>query len=141
MAWDWDKLQDQKKGPSGGGPPNVDDILEKIRSARGKFPGGIWIVILAIILIFLGSTCFYTVGVDEVGIIQRFGRYARTTPPGLNFKLPRGIEKVTKVRIRYVFKEEFGFRTLQAAIRTRYASGSAFQDESLMVTGDLNVAI
>ena len=141
MTWDWDKLQEQKKSTSGGGPPNVDEIFEKIRSAKGKFPGGIWVLIVLIILFFLGTTCFYTVGVDEVGVVQRFGKYTRTTPPGLNFKLPTGIEKVTKVRVRYVFKQEFGFRTLEAGIRTRYAPGSAYQDESLMVTGDLNVAI
>ena len=73
--------------------------------------------------------------------IQRFGKYARTTQPGLNFKLPRGIEQVTKVKVKYVFKEEFGFRTLQAGVRTRYASSSSYQNESLMLTGDLNVAL
>ena len=83
----------------------------------------------------------YTVGVDEVGIVQRFGKYVRTSQPGLNFKLPRGIEKVTKVKIRYVYKEEFGFRTIEPGIKTRYASGSAYLDESLMLTGDLNVAV
>jgi membrane protease subunit HflK len=81
------------------------------------------------------------VAVDEVGVIQRFGKYVRTTQPGLNFKLPRGIEKVTKVKVKYVFKEEFGFRTLKAGVRTRYASSSSYINESLMLTGDLNVAL
>jgi membrane protease subunit HflK len=79
--------------------------------------------------------------VDEVGVIQRFGKFVRTTQPGLNFKLPRGIEKVSKVKIRHVFKDEFGLRTLKAGIKTRYAPGAAYQNESLMLTGDLNVAI
>lgn len=144
MAWDWDKLQNQRKDVSGGrpgGPPGLDEIFEKIKRGKGKFPGGIWLIGIAIVLFFLGTSCFYTVGVDEVGIVQRFGRYIRTTQPGLSVKLPRGIEKVTKVRVRYVFKEEFGLRTLQAGIRTRYASSSAYQNESLMLTGDLNVAV
>ena len=143
MAWDWDKLQKQKGGTGGGyaGPPNVNDIIDKIKSATGKFRGGTWIIIIAIILFFFGSSCFYTIGVAEVGVIQRFGKFVRITQPGLNFKLPRGIEKVSKVKIRYVFKEEFGLRTLQAGIKTRYAPGSAYQNESLMLTGDLNVAI
>jgi membrane protease subunit HflK len=145
MPWDWDKLQQgQKRSGSGRGagpPPGIDDVLEKIRGARGKLPGGFTLIIIAIILIFLGSSCFYTVGVDEVGIVQRFGKYVRTTPSGLGFKFPRGIEKVSKVKIRFVFKEEFGFRTLQAGVRTRYASGAAYQNESLMLTGDLNVAV
>jgi membrane protease subunit HflK len=144
MAWDWDKLKKQQRGGSGGDaghPPGVDDILEKIRGAKGKFPGSLWIIILAIIVIFLGTSTFYTVAVDEVGIVQRFGKYTRTAQPGLNFKLPKGIEKVTKVKVRYVFKEEFGFRTLQAGVKTRYASGAAYLGESLMLTGDLNVAL
>lgn len=56
MAWDWDKLQKQKGGTGGGyeGPPNVNDIIDKIKSATGKFRGGTWIIIIAIILFFLG---------------------------------------------------------------------------------------
>lgn len=145
MAWDWDKLNEQRKGGGGGGgqsgPPRMDEILEKIKGARGKFPGGSWIIIGLIVVLFLGSSCFYTVGVDEVGIVQRFGKYIRTTQPGLSFKLPKGIEKVTKVKVKYVFKEEFGFRTLEAGVRTRYASSSSYDSESLMLTGDLNVAV
>jgi membrane protease subunit HflK len=141
MAWDWDKLQEQRKASGGGGPPNVDDIVEKIKGARGKIPGGIGIVIALIILVFIGSSCFYTVAVDEVGVVQRFGKYIRTTQPGLNFKLPAGIEKVRKVKVRYIFKEEFGFRTLEPGVRTRFATGAAYEGESLMLTGDLNVAV
>lgn len=141
MAWDWEKLQQQKKDVGGAGPPNIDDILEKIKGMKGKFPGGSWIIIVAIIIVLIGSSCFYTVGVGEVGVVQRFGKYVRTTPPGLNFKLPRGIEKVTKVKVKFIYKEEFGFRTIEAGIRTRYASGDAYLNESLMLTGDLNVAL
>jgi membrane protease subunit HflK len=144
MAWDWEKLQQQRKQRSDGGPggpPGLDDVFEKIRSAKGRFPGGIWIVFLVIVLFFIATSCFYTVAVDEVGVVQRFGRYVRTAGPGLSFKLPSGIEKVSKVKIRFVFKEEFGFRTIQAGVRTRYASGAAYENESLMLTGDLNVAV
>ncbi|MFO7737982.1 MAG: FtsH protease activity modulator HflK [Desulfatiglandaceae bacterium] len=144
MAWDWDKLQGQRKagpGGGGGGPSGVDEIFEKIRGAKGKFPGGTWIIVLAVIVVLLGTSCFYTVAVDEVGIVQRFGKYVRTSPPGLNFKLPRGIEKATTVKVRFVFKEEFGFRTLQAGVQSRFAGDSAYLGESLMLTGDLNVAV
>lgn len=140
MAWDWEKLQQQKQKRGGGPPPQVGDVFEKIKGVKGRFPG-IWIVIIIAIILYLGSSIFYTVGVDEVGVVQRFGKYTRTTQPGLNFKLPRGIEKVTKVKVRRVYKEEFGFRTLEAGVRTRYASGSAYINESLMLTGDLNVAV
>jgi membrane protease subunit HflK len=142
MAWDWDKLQQQKKSVGGGGgtPPQVDEFLNKLKGAGSKFPG-IWVIVVILILIYLGTSMVYTVETNERGIIQRFGKHVRTTDPGIHLKLPRGIEKVTKVRVDYVFKEEFGFRTLQAGVRTRYASGSAYMDESLMLTGDLNVAV
>ena len=140
MAWDWEKLQQQRRATGGGPPPQVNEVINKFKGMRGKFPG-FWIIVIAILVLYLGSSTFYTVGVDEVGIVQRFGKYIRTTPPGLNFKLPRGIEKVTKVKVRFVYKEEFGFRTLKADVRTRYASGDAYLPESLMLTGDLNVAV
>ncbi|MBN2125851.1 MAG: FtsH protease activity modulator HflK [Deltaproteobacteria bacterium] len=142
MAWDWEKLQQQKKGTGGGGgaPPQMDEVLNRFKGMRGKFPG-IWIIILVLLILYVGSSTFYTIGVDEVGVVQRFGKYARTTPPGLNFKFPRGIEKVTKVKVRFIYKEEFGLRTLEAGVRSRYAAGEGFLNESLMLTGDLNVAV
>jgi membrane protease subunit HflK len=140
MAWDWGKLQQQRQGRGGGPSLQVNDLLNIFKDLKGKVPG-IWIVVLIIIVLYLGSSIFYTVGVDEVGVVQRFGKFTRTTQPGLNFKLPRGIEKITKVKVRRVYKEEFGFRTLEAGVRTRYASGSAYLNESLMLTGDLNVAV
>ena len=142
MAWDWEKLQQQKKSMGGGGtPPQLDDVLDKLKGMMGnKFPG-IWIIVVILVLIYLGSSMVYTVGTNERGIIQQFGKHVRTTVPGLHVKWPRGIEKVTKVKVDYVFKEEVGFRTLQAGVRTRYASASAYMDEALMLTGDLNVAL
>jgi membrane protease subunit HflK len=95
-----------------------------------------WIVIGIIVLIFLVSSVF-TVNPEEIGVIQRFGKYTRVVSPGLNFKLPFGIEAVKKVPVERQLKEEFGFRTKTAGVRTEYA-GRAFQKESLMLTGDLN---
>jgi len=138
MPWDWDKLKKQQQGSGGGVPPQVDELVQKFKQL--KIPGG-WIILLLVVLVYLGSSAFYTVAVDEVGVVQRFGKYTRTVEPGLHFKLPRGIEKVTKVRVRFVYKEEFGFRTLQAGVRTQYAAGQAYDSESLMLTGDLNVAV
>ncbi len=79
-------------------------------------------------------------------MVQRFGRYVRETPSGLNFKWPAGIEKVTKVKVTRVYKEEFGFETLQATDKRAYTTDKNLYDkmnigESLMLTGDLNVAL
>jgi membrane protease subunit HflK len=118
----------------------MDDILGKFNELKGKF-GGVWIIAATLIVLILGYSMVYTVAVDEVGVVQRFGRYVRTTSPGLNFKLPVGIEKVTNVPIRHVFTEEFGFRTIAAGVKTQYAADSAYIQEALMLTGDLNVAV
>ena len=111
---------------------------------EAKFPMPIpkkWIVrgIIGIIVIVVLVASFYSIGPEQVGVIKRWGRYVRTTEPGLHAKLPFA-ESVTKVRVKYIFKQEFGFRTLQAGIETIYAPGR-FDSESLMLTGDLNVAV
>jgi membrane protease subunit HflK len=135
---------EQKKSSSGGGfgqPPRMEDVISKLKGAKGKFPVKGQLVIIALAIVVIAFSCFYTVDVDEVGVVMRFGRFVRITQPGLNFKLPKFIEEVRKVKVRYVFKEEFGFRTIEPGVRTRYAASPAYEAESLMLTGDLNVAI
>ncbi len=95
------------------------------------------IVVLAIILL---STTFYSVATDEVGVVKRLGAYTRTVQSGLHMKLPFAIEKVHKVRVKHVFKQEFGFATERPGVRTVYRRGD-FSAESLMLTGDLNAAV
>ena len=79
MSWDWDKLKQQQQSRGGGTPPQMDEILDKFK--KFKLPGGP-VVIVVIILILVGSSTFYTVKQDEVGIVQLFGRYVRTTQQG-----------------------------------------------------------
>jgi membrane protease subunit HflK len=88
--------------------------------------------------IFLFSSIF-TVEPEEVGVILRFGKFVRTVNPGLNLKLPLGIESVTKVPVERQLKLEFGFRTEKAGVNTEF-SRQNFLGESLMLTGDLNSA-
>ncbi|MDH5404915.1 MAG: FtsH protease activity modulator HflK [Candidatus Aminicenantes bacterium] len=101
-----------------------------------------WIVtgIVVLVALYVVFSTFYSVKADEVGVILRFGRYIRITQPGLHLKLPFSIEKLYRVRIKHIFKEEFGFRTIRPGIRTEYAQ-AALLDESLMLTGDLNTAV
>ena len=137
MSWDWDKLKQQQHS-RGGAPPQMDEILDRFK--KFKLPGGP-VVILVIVIILLASTTFYTVNQDEVGIVQLFGRYVRTTQPGLNFKLPIGIEKVTKVNVKQIRTEEFGFTSAGSSSRQRFSAGGENENVALMLTGDLNVAL
>jgi len=96
-------------------------------------------VIIGVFIIVILFTSFYTVDADEVAVVLRFGKYVRETEPGLQFKLPLGIERAIDVPIRKLLKEEFGFRTLQAGVRTQYDPRD-YPGESLLLTGDLNIA-
>jgi len=139
MSWDWEKLKSRQHHQGGGGvPPQFDELINRFKNF--KLPGGP-LLILVLAMVFFGSSTFYTVGVDEVGVVQRFGKYVRTTQPGLNFKLPSGIEKITKVKIRRVFKEEFGFSSVRTETRSRFRPENESTNVSLMLTGDLNVAV
>lgn len=116
----------------------MDEVLSRFKNFR--FPGGILIIVILFFL-FFGSSVFFTVEIDEVGVIQRFGKYSRISQPGLNFKLPAGIEKVTKVKIKRVFKEGFGFETVEGFNNARFSNDNADMGAALMLTGDLNVAV
>lgn len=95
---------------------------------------------LLIGVFFLGSllfSAFYTIAPGEQGVVLRFGRYVKTTSPGLNFKLPF-MDEVIKVDVENVRKEEFGFRTKVPGQRTEFAK-TGYSAESLMLTSDRNV--
>ena len=96
------------------------------------------LVILGVFVLTALTTSFYTVATDEKGVVTRFGKFDRITEPGLHFKMPAPIELVQKPQVERIFKEEFGFKTLQAGVQSRY--GGKNQDESLMLCGDLSVA-
>jgi modulator of FtsH protease HflK len=133
MSWDWEKLKQQQHYKRGEIPPQVEDFFR--RFSEMKFPGGPLLVGL-VILAILASTMIYTVKPSEVGVVQRFGRYIRTTQPGLHFKLPAGIESIRRVNVRRVETEEFA---AGAGTRdVRFASDAS--SPILMLTGDLNVA-
>ncbi|MCJ7526004.1 MAG: SPFH domain-containing protein, partial [Candidatus Aminicenantes bacterium] len=93
-------------------------------------------VIFGLVIVF-GSV--YQIQPEEAGVVLRFGKYHRTSDPGLNFKLPLGIEQLIKVPVQRQLKMEFGFRTLEPNITTTYSTPVDAQKESSMLTGDLNV--
>lgn len=139
MAWDWEKLNQQQK--KNAPPPQVDEFLKQMKNI--KLPGGSMLIgIIVVLIIIVAYSTFFTIETGSVGVIQRFGKYVRTEPPGLNLKLPFGIERVTKVPQEKVFKEEFGLVS-DVADRGRRVLGPSSQasNTSLMLTGDLNVAV
>jgi membrane protease subunit HflK len=111
----------------GGGRPN----LKQVRAIT---------IAVAVLLFFL--TTYFQVEPDEVGIVQRFGRYVKTADPGPHVKIPFGVDKVTKVPVQRTLKLELGFRTQQADVRSQFAASSPeTAAEAAMLTGDLNVAV
>ena len=130
---------DWNQGP--GQPPNIDEVAAKVKEKFKGYKGGgkaVWVVAVLVIAAFLATSAYYTIEPEETGVIQRFGAYIDQTGPGLHFKLPLGIDKVTKVKTGRVFKEEFGFRATLPGIRTQFTK-TGFDEESLMLSGDLNV--
>ena len=95
----------------------------------------------AVVLLLSLFGTLYQIEPEEVGVILRFGKYVRTTNPGLHVKLPF-VEAMTRVPVQRQLKQEFGFRTVEAGIRTEFATQERrFADEAVMLTGDLNVAV
>ena len=126
----------------GGSPQSLEDVLANIRSKLDRFKGAPKLIIVTVVLaLIVFWTAWFTVQPEETGIVQRFGKVMRTAGPGLHFKLPFGIERVRLLPTARVLKEEFGFRTVAAipGQKTRYDPRDSYKDESLMLTGDLNV--
>ncbi len=87
----------------------------------------------------------------EVGIVERFGRrLAPSEEPGLHYKLPWPIDRLTRVQARRIRTVEIGFRSNAARPDTEPAAyewnvqhrAGRFQrkpEESLMLAGDQNM--
>ena len=119
---------------------NPTEILDTLQPDLNQFSVKhlIWVVI-AVLILYGSATSVYTVPEDSKAVVLRFGKDTRQEEPGLHFKLPFGIEKHYPVPVKRIFKEEFGFRTLKASVTTQYDSRD-YPSESLMLTGDLNIA-
>jgi modulator of FtsH protease HflK len=82
---------------------------------------------------------FYTVQPEERAVVKRFGKVVDINEPGLHFKIPFGVDHVQKVATERVLKQEFGFRTLAVDDGRSQYSEQDYPDESLMLSGDLNI--
>jgi membrane protease subunit HflK len=112
-----------------------------LRRIWGRHRRHIWIIPVAILVILLVASVFYSIDADSEGVILRFGKYTRSSSPGLHTKLPAPIETVLEVPVERVESLEFGFTTVTPGKVTRYAPASPQHIEvATMLTGDLNLA-
>jgi modulator of FtsH protease HflK len=131
------------KGPT---PPDIDAIIRDIQNKINKFlPGGsksgkkpIGLILIILLFIWLASG-LYRVGPDEQGVVLRFGKFVKTTQPGLHYHIPVPIETVQTPKVTKVNRIDIGFRSERDS---GFSSGGGVADvpqESLMLTGDENI--
>ena len=140
--------------PGGGGngsgrgptPPDIDAIIRDIQNKINKFlPGGsksggkpIGLILIVLLFVWLASG-LYRVLPDEQGVVLRFGKFIKTTQPGLNYHIPFPVETVETPKVTKVKRMDIGFRSERDS---GFSSGGGVADvpqESLMLTGDENI--
>ena len=131
------------RGPT---PPDIDAIIRDIQNKINKFlPGGsksggkpIGLILIILLFIWLASG-LYRVGPDEQGVVLRFGKFIKTTQPGLHYHIPVPIETVETPKVTKVNRIDIGFRSERDS---GFSTGGGVADvpqESLMLTGDENI--
>ena len=116
------------------------DGLKDLRPPNAPSPRTIGMGLLGLLGLLLVWSSVFMVETEEVGVVLTFGKYSRQAAPGLRVKAPWPFQSVVKVPVQRQLKAEFGFRTTSVGVRSQY-SQSVFDGESLMLTGDLNVAV
>jgi modulator of FtsH protease HflK len=117
-------------------PPRLSDVTFNPRSA-------VWLAAICVGILLIAVLCltsYYTVGADSQGVVLRFGKFLKTVEPGLHFKLPFWIDRVTVLPTRRQLKLEFGFST-QGQLTNPIQATQEPDLEKSMVTGDLNAAL
>jgi membrane protease subunit HflK len=131
------------RGPT---PPDIDAIIKDIQNKINKFlPGGsksggkpIGLILIVLLFVWLASG-LYRVLPDEQGVVLRFGKFIKTTQPGLNYHIPFPVEAVETPKVTKVNRIDIGFRSERDS---GFSSGGGVADvpqESLMLTGDENI--
>ncbi len=138
-------------GPWGQGPNNnrQPDFEEWWRRLRERFglvsSGGGFGLPGILILIVLGAglwllSGFYTVGPNQVGLNLVFGRYIGKTSPGLNYNWPFPIGSVDKLNVTDRNAVNVGFVSQPDFSHVNATTQIDVPEESLMLTGDENIA-
>ncbi len=90
------------------------------------------VVLLALTILAMAGTCFYTVDDKQQAVVTTFGKVTDITDAGVHFKLPFGIQNVRKVDVNVYQKIELGYSS----------DGNYYNvndNESAMITGDYNI--
>ena len=131
------------RGPT---PPDIDAIIKDIQNKINKFlpggskSGGKPIVLILIILLFVWlASGLYRVGPDEQGVVLRFGKFIKTTQPGLHYHIPVPIETVETPKVTKVNRIDIGFRSERDSGFSQGGGVADVPQESLMLTGDENI--
>ncbi|HEV2574137.1 FtsH protease activity modulator HflK [Methylocella sp. CPCC 101449] len=139
------------QGPSGSGGPGgpTPDLEELLRRSQDRLkqvvPGGFMggagfaLVAAAAAAIWLASG-IYTVQPNEAGLEMVFGRFTNRTENGLRYNWPAPIGSVIKLRVTDRNSIDIGFRTREDPRRPNNQTQSDVPEESLMLTGDENIA-
>ena len=101
-----------------------------------KMLGALRTVIILVVIALIAFSGIKVIPTTDNGVVTRFGKYTNTLSPGLNFVIPF-VDRVYKVPVKTVQKEEFGFRTARSSERSEYQN--SILSESSMLTGDLNI--
>lgn len=124
-----------------GSPPRrndeYDQIEETIRNFSGWFSSrgsGVYLLIIIVLLLLWLASGIYVVQAGEEGVVQTFGQFTSVTQPGLNYHLPRPIQKVTIVNVEAIRRVEIGFRSSSGG-----SGRQAVLNEALMLTEDENI--
>ncbi|MFK7824129.1 MAG: FtsH protease activity modulator HflK [Oligoflexales bacterium] len=123
----------EKKSSRGGNSGNGAHPPSKGGGGPSKFVQ--WLLIGAFAVIYGLFSSFYKVETTQKGVITRFGAFYDIADEGPHFKLPFGVDQVYKVEVTRIHEEQFGFRKQQNL------SKQQARQESLMLTGDLKVAV
>jgi membrane protease subunit HflK len=112
--------------------------VTQARMAGNFSPRAVGVVIGVVVLFAIIVSSVFVVDQRETAVVLRFGRFQRLADEGLHFKLPFGIDRNINVETQQVKKLEFGYRTERAGVQTVF-SAQDFSEESIMLTGDLNI--
>ncbi len=134
-------------GGGGGQPPDLEEMLKRSQDRMKQVMGGsglpgplLFLAGAAALAVIVWNAFFFQVGLQEQGIVLRFGEYNRFAGPGLHFRMPYPVEEVLKPKVEQANIVSIGVST-EANISGRTAGSIPrdARDEGLMLTGDENM--